>query len=198
MKKILLVSFVSLSLLFLTDCKKKKKSETAADPCANTTCLNGGTCVDGSCSCPTGYSGADCGTQRTPAKITITGIKVTKFPGTKSNGSAWDDIAISSSAADPDIYVNFKKDGGSSPLLSSGTVSDVKNTTSYILPNVTPTEITDLVVKYRLELMDEDIGGDQTMGNITFDLYTSSNRFPTTLVVDNGTVGFELTLQYTY
>lgn len=32
------------------------------DPCItnNVTCLNGGTCTDGTCNCPAGYTGADC------------------------------------------------------------------------------------------------------------------------------------------
>jgi hypothetical protein len=33
---------------------------TGCDPCANINCLNGGACVDGTCSCPTGYSGPRC------------------------------------------------------------------------------------------------------------------------------------------
>ena len=30
------------------------------DPCKDVTCLNGGTCLEGTCECPTGYEGADC------------------------------------------------------------------------------------------------------------------------------------------
>lgn len=30
------------------------------DPCKDTTCLNGGTCIDGSCDCPSGYQGDSC------------------------------------------------------------------------------------------------------------------------------------------
>lgn len=32
------------------------------DPCKDVTCLNGGTCLEGTCECPTGYEGVDCGT----------------------------------------------------------------------------------------------------------------------------------------
>ncbi|MCB9233211.1 MAG: hypothetical protein H6581_16260 [Bacteroidia bacterium] len=30
------------------------------NPCKNTECLNGGTCVDGTCNCAPGYGGSDC------------------------------------------------------------------------------------------------------------------------------------------
>ena len=33
------------------------------DPCKDVTCLNGGTCLEGTCECPTGYEGTDCGTE---------------------------------------------------------------------------------------------------------------------------------------
>lgn len=32
------------------------------DPCKDVTCVNGGTCVSGTCNCPTGYEGATCAT----------------------------------------------------------------------------------------------------------------------------------------
>lgn len=32
------------------------------DECEDIECLNGGTCIAGSCSCPTGYEGTDCST----------------------------------------------------------------------------------------------------------------------------------------
>src|SRR4051812_20503660 len=92
MKNVLLIALTAISLLLSTGCKKKKSDDsTPSDPCANTVCLNGGTCVDGSCSCPTGYTGSDCGTQKTPVKVSITGIKVTKFPP-MDGSTTWDPI----------------------------------------------------------------------------------------------------------
>lgn len=38
-----------------TSCTKDK-----TDKCKTVVCLNGGTCKDGSCSCPTGYNGSTC------------------------------------------------------------------------------------------------------------------------------------------
>lgn len=37
-------------------------SSCSSDPCDEVTCLNSGVCIDGSCDCPTGFIGADCGT----------------------------------------------------------------------------------------------------------------------------------------
>ena len=43
------------SVVYFNSCKK--------DPCKDVVCNNGGTCVDGTCSCTTGYEGADCSTE---------------------------------------------------------------------------------------------------------------------------------------
>ena len=43
-----------LSLFFIVNSCK--------DSCQDVVCKNGGTCIDGNCDCPDGYSGADCGT----------------------------------------------------------------------------------------------------------------------------------------
>lgn len=36
---------------------------SCTDPCKDVTCLNAGTCVDGTCNCASGYEGDDCGTE---------------------------------------------------------------------------------------------------------------------------------------
>jgi len=57
MKLTKLLTIIILGLgLCLTACE-----DDAADPCDNLTCVNGGTCVDGACDCPTGYTGTNCG-----------------------------------------------------------------------------------------------------------------------------------------
>jgi hypothetical protein len=42
------------SVTYFNSCKK--------DPCKDVVCNNGGTCVDGTCSCTTGYEGTNCET----------------------------------------------------------------------------------------------------------------------------------------
>lgn len=44
---------ILLLILTIAACKK-------ADPCETAICYNGGTCVNGACNCPPGYSGAHC------------------------------------------------------------------------------------------------------------------------------------------
>lgn len=55
--KYLLFLFIA-SVLFLSGCKKDE-----TDACAAITCLNGGTCNDGNCFCPGGWTGTYCETQ---------------------------------------------------------------------------------------------------------------------------------------
>jgi uncharacterized protein (TIGR02145 family) len=55
MKKTLLICLgLSLSLI------------ACNDPCDNVSCFNGGTCLDGTCICPEGFTGEDCSTEVTP------------------------------------------------------------------------------------------------------------------------------------
>ena len=53
---LLLLGILLFSTLEFAACKK----ETVSDPCAETYCLNGGDCLDGTCICPSGFSGANC------------------------------------------------------------------------------------------------------------------------------------------
>jgi hypothetical protein len=36
------------------------------------------------------------------------------------------------------------------------------------------------------------------MGSVTFNIYTSTNKFPSTLTVTSGSVTFEVSLTYTF
>lgn len=53
---------VSLGLLVYSSCKKSGDNGTPANPCSSVVCQNGGTCSNGKCSCPTGYTGDHCET----------------------------------------------------------------------------------------------------------------------------------------
>lgn len=194
MKNIFIITFAALSIILSSGCKKKKTTETV-DPCASTVCLNGGTCDNGACACPLGYSGADCGTQRTPT-VTLTAIKVTNFPGLDGT-STWDALT----ATNPDLLAVFKKVTPSSTILTTGVSTDATAGTPYTLSGVTPTAISDFTSQYTLELWDNDTGisaPDDLMGSVTFDIYTPTNHFPSTLTVTSGSVTFELSLTYAF
>src|SRR5687767_4008987 len=79
----------------------------AKDFCDNSICLNGGTCIEGSCDCPEGFTGQFCDEQNTPDKIRVRTIQVTRFPGV-NEGVSWDSID------GPDIY--FRLYEGEQPL----------------------------------------------------------------------------------
>jgi hypothetical protein len=51
--RVLASAFLLSTVAFLGGCKK--------DPCKNVTCLNGGSCMDGSCICPAGFEDFNCG-----------------------------------------------------------------------------------------------------------------------------------------
>jgi hypothetical protein len=59
-------AFLLLSLALLVVLCTNNPSSPNTDPCAGVTCLNGGTCVDGVCECPAGYTGAHCETAVDP------------------------------------------------------------------------------------------------------------------------------------
>lgn len=56
------------------------------DPCKDVVCSNGGTCTDGSCSCPSGYEGTTCETLSTAKYLNASGTTSTWLTGTNADG----------------------------------------------------------------------------------------------------------------
>jgi hypothetical protein len=54
----LTLMLMTFGVIAIASCKKEE------DPCDNVTCLNGGTCNDGTCACAAGYEGSTCGTEQ--------------------------------------------------------------------------------------------------------------------------------------
>src|SRR5690242_19831451 len=107
------LKFSALALMLwlsfsIASCSSENNSDPV-DPCSQTTCINGGTCIDGSCQCPEGYYGANCELQKTPESVRITNIVVREFNNFDPNGNAWD---TSISGPLPDIYVSLYKSNG--------------------------------------------------------------------------------------
>lgn len=49
-----------ISVTEICSCTKTSNHTQPIDLCSGVTCLNGGTCFSGTCSCPTGYTGTYC------------------------------------------------------------------------------------------------------------------------------------------
>lgn len=188
MKKstLLLFAFLALNTLFYSSCGKD-------DPCELISCQNGGTCVNGACDCPEGFSGPDCSNVETPSKIRVTNIKVTDFPATDDNGGGWD------LASGADIYVSMSYNNTN--IYESNTYfQDADPQQDYdFQPNINldleyPTN------RYVIRLHDyDDLGLDDYMGGIEFTPFSPSNGFPETLNIDAGTgLAFTLSLDYTF
>ncbi len=163
------------------------------DPCQTVTCLNGGTCVNGQCLCPEGYTGADCSQQVTPSKIRVTKIEITKFPPATDNGAGWD---LTSGA---DIYPAIYK--GSTELYSPTNFyqnADPSLTYSF---DVSPVlDLNDPQDQYQIDLYDyDDFDADDFMGGIIFTPYSNNNGFPDIIDLDaGGAVAFKVHVNYVW
>lgn len=180
-----IITLVGITSLF--SCKKEDKAKP--DPCKGIVCYNGGYCVNGSCSCPQGYTGPSCETQVTPARIKISSIKVTRFP-LNDNGSNWDLFD------GPDIYIELSRNG--TIITKSNYASNAIFNTPYNFIWTTPIDISDMYSQYTIRLYDDDgIDTPDYMGGILFYIYSSKNKFPTQITLDaGGTVAFVFTVSY--
>ncbi len=203
--KIILKSIAFLTFLILTiSCSSDSGSGSGSTPCVPVTCLNGGVSTSNcGCTCPQGYSGANCSTQITPSKITITKIRVKKFPNLKPNGDLWD-LTVNPYSR-PDIFPSLSFYNGA--YFFSGTPQSDSfsygNDTFDFIPS-SPIEITKITDKYTIALWDDDtrlgFTDQELMGGYDFYIYNSTGGFPTTIVISNstGSCGFELTVSYTW
>lgn len=157
------VSYIIVLALFMFSCKKD-------DPCEGVSCLNDGSCIDGTCFCVGLWTGKRCNEQIRPTLITMKGISVTKMPATDASGAGWD---LTSGA---DIYVIVRQ--GADVLLDTSSdwrqnagVGTSWNYTFSTLDTTTPLSI---------ELWDfDDFDTDDYMGGINGFIYSDTNGFPT-------------------
>ncbi|MBW8051719.1 MAG: hypothetical protein FVQ77_15545 [Cytophagales bacterium] len=187
-KSLFFAVLMLMGVLAFTGCKK--------DPCEGVTCQNSGTCNEGTCKCPAGFSGTFCGTEVTPTTITLTKVVMDQFPPL-DNGSDWDGALCG--GANPDISIGLWN--GSSYIYTSGTYSDVVPGTQKTYTLGLPITINNPTGTYAVDLFDDDTGvcaPDDYMGGLEFVPYTSGNGFPSTIRVDNLTAQIDVTLHVTY
>ena len=179
-----MILLISVFMLGFTSCKK--------DKCDTSNCLNGGTCDDGRCDCPIGYTGSECEEQITPQSIQISTIEVLKFPPT-DNGGGWD---ISSG---PEIYPEISK-GTSLIWSSSNYYEDANPNINYEFDVTTSISLSEPKDEYTISLYDYDgTSSDDFMGGIRFTPYSDSNKFPSTITLGQGqNVTFKIHLSYSF
>jgi hypothetical protein len=191
--------YLILTLLIATTFMGCKKD----DPCEDVTCLNGGECVDGTCDCPTGYSGPTCadydacinvtcqnngvcvnGTCVCPtgytgancsSEATPSSMRITKIVVTNFFNSGWDTFPASS----PDIYINVGTGTScSTGLYASGRYQDAYPGPNYdFVPN-NPLVISNPTSPISICLYDYDVSGDDFMAGVNFNPYQSGADFP--------------------
>lgn len=159
------------------------KDDSLSDPCARVTCLNGGTCANGSCNCPTGFTGSDCGTARIPSRVIITKIVVTRYPATFETNAP--DLRPKMSLNSTQIWE------------SDQYVDDAVSGFEYEF--VTNISLSSPTSQYALELWDYDpFDPDDFMGGVLF-YPISGNSRPSTRNIDaGGNVAFRINLSYVY
>jgi hypothetical protein len=214
LKSLTFLLFVGLTI----SCSSDSDSQTnvVTPKCTPIPCLNGGVSTPNcGCTCPQGYSGANCSTQITPSKITITKIKVKKFPNLNGTDS-WDPCSILCLSNDdinrkkPDIYFTIEN----SSLVEiykqnnyfSNALSNSLGTDSFEFTPTSTIEFTNVSASLILNLKDYDgaesnfNSADDDMGFAVFNLYSSNGGFPTTKTItsSNGSIIFEITLQYNW
>lgn len=217
MKNIIILTLTLIGLIAVSSCKK--------DPCKDSNCLNGGVCIDGTCNCPTGYSGTHCENfnpcvnvtclnggycangqcvcpqgytgSNCSQQVTPTQMSITKIEVTRF--PATDNGAGWDLTSGPDIYPTFSF--GSATLWDSPTYFENSNPNLIyeFVPNPAIV-ISSPNSQYTIRLYDYDTADpDDFMGGINFTPYNSTGGFPTSGIIDaGGTVAFRLTFTYSW
>ena len=172
--------FVS-TLLFFFSCN--------SDSCDNSLCLNGGVCLNGSCDCPDRFTGPDCSEQKTPDKMEIRTIKVTRFPDL-NDGSEWD------LTDGPDLYFRLLE-GESTLAQPMLTVDNAEFTQAYYF-FVESIFMKNVLKEHTLQLRDYDPEDDDDfMGEVKFLPYQFTNGFPSVITWDDGgPIAFTAEVEY--
>jgi len=176
------------------------------NPCDDTICVNGGSCVDGLCYCPEGYAGTDCSEADLNLTLTVTAVRVENYPITNA-GVPWDDPIVGTSTPG-DMQWRFVRPNNE--LIAGGwyenAIGSPMNYSNTNLPfSIGPD---DLFLSNSIQLYDVDdldasdlLSEDDYVGGYNFTPSTyldePGNFFPDSLVIqiDNG-IRFTLFVSY--
>lgn len=119
MKKIKSIVYAALTVIFMT----ATLVSCNTDKCKDVVCKNGGTCLEGTCDCATGYYGSFCDSTYS-TKLTGSYTCNETCPGVVA-GANWSSIvSISSTTATNVVVTNFGNSGVSATLsVADGTVT---------------------------------------------------------------------------
>ncbi len=161
--------------------------------CEDTLCANGGVCLDGTCDCPTGFTGPRCEQQAAPDKIRLASITLTRFP-TTNNGTQWD------VTSGPEMFFRLVQSDQklAQPMrLLENADQSLKH--FFIINTI---DLKDITAEHTLQLWDFEQGepiDEEFMGEVSFTPYTEGNGFPKKIVIDRGgPVAFEVEVEYLY
>lgn len=181
------IQFVNVCIAFLI----MLILHSCGDKCRNVDCVNG-TCDEGECLCDERWNGTNCDEQITPTSIKIIEFNVKQHPETRPNGGQWDLIS------DAELMISLWQNN--EIIYSSGYYTNVSEFAAYPFIPMEELAINDLGSVLTIELLDfDDILDQEIMSTNDFEIYSSTNKFPTSIVIDdsNGTE-VEVALEYEF
>jgi hypothetical protein len=220
-------AIIVTAILFSLSCGDKSNSTNTQEVsiCDTLHCYNGGSCQNGACVCPQGWTGPDCGTRIDPcAAITcknggycINGLcscpagyegpacerikTPKKIRISQIDVTSFPPTTSTGAGWDlldgPDIFLVIKK-GDLKLFTSTEKYENATTGKTYTFADVSPIDLTDPSSEYSIELYDYDaVSNSDYMCGYSFIPFNGSS-FPSKLNIKSSTYGFNVTLSVTY
>ena len=197
MKTLFKKSIVLLLIFTIFSCSKD--SATSSSNCTPIPCLNGGVSrPDCGCNCPQGFTGANCSTQITPTKITISKVEILNYPSTDPSAITgyWDNPPNTK----PDLAIVITDIFNSTVLSDTSNVpfNDASTNTTYTY-TYNSFQITNVNDLFKIELRDIDSNNSyESMESTTFSIYTTNGGFPSVIPITDGETKYNIYVSYTW